>query len=176
MKTQKSHSHKPGSLNTDDPQLKENPFQVPDQYFEKFIDTLDLQQNKGRKVHFLPAVRQKVKRYSVAAVLIGLVSVGTILFFMMNKPETGQYSDKLGRIQDTPKRSQVKQPVDTSQKAGVLSVARQTIIPEVKTPAKQNVTNDNSIETLTNEGITDDDIIEYLIDEGFDVIDLSYQP
>ncbi len=176
MKTKKTYTQADENRPLKDPVLKENPFNVPDDYFEKFAEKLDVQKDSVKNVQFVPAFRQKVKRFAVAAVMLGLVSLGVLLIFTMNRPVPEQYSDQLSRNQEPIKKKIVTNKADTSGKAIQNPSVPKSVNPEVKTPALTGIVSDNSIEALVNEGITDDDIIEYLLDEGFDVIDLSYQP
>lgn len=176
MKTKKPYPQTDEDRLFKDPVLKDNPFRVPEDYFDKFAEKLDIQKDSVKNVQFVPAFRQKVKRFAVAAVMLGLVSLGVLLIFTLSRPVPEQYSDKLSRNQEPVKKKTATHTADTSGKAVQNTPVRKSNTPEVKTPALTGIVSDNSIEALVNEGITDDDIIEYLLDEGFDVIDLSYQP
>lgn len=160
----------------DDPIFKENPFEVPEQYFETFAQRLDLTRNTGTPGKVIALPRRRTKILSVAAALLLLIGTSLLLWFSYtNRPAVPQFSDQVVVKQEPLKKQQPAKPADTTRRA------LKNTGGELPAPARTNTLNpspvtDHSVEALQKDGITDDDIIEYLMEEGLDLIDLSYQP
>ncbi len=160
----------------DDPVLRENPFEVPEQYFETFSQRLDLAKDTGKSGKLIPMPRRSVKLWSVAAALLLLLGTGLLMLLTDTKrPSAPQFSDQVVLKQEPLKKKTPAPAADTA----ILPVKKGEpgVAAPAKTPAQTPVTPaDHSLEALQQDGITDDDIIEYLMEEGFDLIDLTYQP
>lgn len=181
----------PGISSEFQQKLKENPFTIPEGYFDSLPDKIQKKIELEREIAPVRPFPKTVMLWASAAAVLVIMSLGVFLRseikerkaellsqneytlhqMMQHNIDSSKINDSNSKIAQASKKDATKSPASLNQNPGNTASVVKEESPKQASPSRQKF--DKVIKTLEKEGVSDEDIMQYLLDEDIDPADLS---